>query len=341
MTRGLKLVLLGCLVVLIWSGFSQSKEDTQAAPVMEVEMPTYDFDQVSEGDIVKHDFRVLNRGNAPLEIKDVKPGWGCSVARFDRTIPAGGEGTITLEVKTKGYESNLHKTARVISNDPKASELTIGIKGKVWAPIQLDPRYAGLTGFLGEKIQKILRLRAATEKPLIVKLASVSIPEKVDVELKEMEQGRTWELKVENKVNQETRYAGQVKLTTNYSEKPEMVIRIIGNVRPLVEVMPKGLNFGRLSEEQLKQLAKSGELIRRPVTVVLNKGNDLKVNKLELKNSLFGVVSTEIKPGRTVQLQVQALLGRLKKGPNEDLLKIYTNQKYAQVLEVPIRFEIL
>jgi hypothetical protein len=74
MTKALKLVLLGFLVVLIWSGFSQSKEEKQTAPVMEVEMPIYDFDQVSEGDVVKHDFRVLNRGTAPLEIKNVRPG---------------------------------------------------------------------------------------------------------------------------------------------------------------------------------------------------------------------------------------------------------------------------
>ena len=74
MTKALKLVLFGFLVVLIWSGFSQSNEKKQAVPVMEVEMPIYDFDQVSEGEVVKHDFRMLNRGNAPLEIKDVKPG---------------------------------------------------------------------------------------------------------------------------------------------------------------------------------------------------------------------------------------------------------------------------
>jgi hypothetical protein len=241
-----------------------------------------------------------------------------------------------------GYAGIFHKTARVFTNDPKAPEFNIGMRGKVWAPIQLDPRHAGLTGLLGEKIQRVVRLRAAKEKPLIVKLASVSIPEKVGVELKEIEEGRTWELRVENKVNEQTRYAGQVTLTTNYPEKPEMAIRIIGNIRPLVEVMPKALNFGRLSEEQLKQLNKSGEFIRRPViTVLLKKGNNLKVNKLELEKSLFKVVSRETKPGRTFQLQVQALLGKLKKGPNEDLLKIYTNQRYAEVLEVPIRFEVL
>jgi len=263
------------------------------------------------------------------------------VARFDRSIPPGGEGTITLEVNTKGYGGDFHKTARVVSNDPKTPGFTIGMKGKVWTPVQLDPRYANLTGVLGEKIQKVLRLTAAKEKPLVVKLASVSIPEKVGVELKEIEQGRTWELRVDNKTNQETRYAGLVKLTTNYSERPEIVIRIVGHVRPLVEVMPKALNFGRLSEEQLQQLNEGGEVIRRPITVRLNKGNNLKIDKVELKASLFKVFRRELKPGRKVQLQVQALLGKLKIGPNEDRLKIYTNQKYAEVLEVPVRFEIL
>lgn len=74
MTRALKLGLFGFLALFIWPGISQSEKEKQAAPVMAVEMPTYDFDQVKEGDIVKHDFRVLNRGNAPLEIRSVKPG---------------------------------------------------------------------------------------------------------------------------------------------------------------------------------------------------------------------------------------------------------------------------
>ena len=74
MTRAFKLVLFGFLVVLIWSASSQSREQKKATSVMAVEMPTYHFGQVNEGDIVKHDFRVLNRGAASLEIRSVKPG---------------------------------------------------------------------------------------------------------------------------------------------------------------------------------------------------------------------------------------------------------------------------
>jgi len=74
MTKAFKVVLFGLLVLLIWSESSQAKEEKKATPVMALEMPTYHFGEVNEGDIVKHDFRILNRGTAPLEIKNVKPG---------------------------------------------------------------------------------------------------------------------------------------------------------------------------------------------------------------------------------------------------------------------------
>ena len=72
--RVLGSILLGCLVLIVWAGFTQATEETVAVPVIELEMPTYEFDQVSEGEVVEHDFRVFNRGTAPLEIKKVKPG---------------------------------------------------------------------------------------------------------------------------------------------------------------------------------------------------------------------------------------------------------------------------
>ena len=49
-------------------------EEQKAVAAIEIEEPAYDFRQVSQGEVVKHDFRVFNRGSAPLEIKSVKPG---------------------------------------------------------------------------------------------------------------------------------------------------------------------------------------------------------------------------------------------------------------------------
>jgi hypothetical protein len=72
--RVLKGIILGCLAVVVLAGFVQAAEEKEAVPVIEVEAPTYDFGQIPQGEAVKHDFRVFNRGGAPLEIKNVKPG---------------------------------------------------------------------------------------------------------------------------------------------------------------------------------------------------------------------------------------------------------------------------
>ena len=262
------------------------------------------------------------------------------MARFDRTIPPGGEGQITLELRTAGYRNKLHKTARVFSNDPKHPKVIIGLKGKIWVPIDVKPRYARLTGTKGSLIEKVLKLRGNKKEQLVVKLASVSIPDKVDVSIQENKKDRTFELKVKNKVNQKARYTGELRLTTNYPEKPELVIKIKGDIRGLLEVKPGMLNFGRVSRKRLDQLKNTSKSMIRSVTVRLNEGDNLKINKMEMEKSIFRVSTKQIQAGRAVQILVEPILEKLKKGTNQDRLKIHTNQKGSEVLEIPVRLEL-
>ena len=76
-----KSILFPCLLLSMWVGltYAGGKEGAKpvqegAKPVIEVKESTFDFQQVNEGDVVKHDFQVFNRGDAVLEIKKVKPG---------------------------------------------------------------------------------------------------------------------------------------------------------------------------------------------------------------------------------------------------------------------------
>lgn len=69
-----KHIFLSCLVLMMWIGLAQAADEKKAVPVIAVDQPAYEFPQVTQGEVVKHDFRVFNRGNAPLEIKSVKPG---------------------------------------------------------------------------------------------------------------------------------------------------------------------------------------------------------------------------------------------------------------------------
>ncbi|MFQ3611516.1 MAG: DUF1573 domain-containing protein, partial [Fimbriimonadales bacterium] len=53
----------------------------------------YDFGNTTQGEVVRHAFRVRNEGDAPLEI-DARPSCGCVTPKVDRVIPPKSEGVI-------------------------------------------------------------------------------------------------------------------------------------------------------------------------------------------------------------------------------------------------------
>ena len=72
--KWLNRILYPCLALMVWVAVTQAAGDKEAVPVIEIEGAAHNFDQVKQGEVIKHDFRVFNHGNAPLQIKKVKPG---------------------------------------------------------------------------------------------------------------------------------------------------------------------------------------------------------------------------------------------------------------------------
>lgn len=66
-------LLWGFLFLTLWAGLTHAQGEKELAPVIEVETPIHNFDQVLQGEVVTHDFRVFNRGNAELKIQHVSP----------------------------------------------------------------------------------------------------------------------------------------------------------------------------------------------------------------------------------------------------------------------------
>ena len=73
MTAIRRSLLLGLAAVMLFAGLTRAQEQQELAAIIEVETPVYDFDQVLQGTVVKHEFRVFNRGNALLKIESVSP----------------------------------------------------------------------------------------------------------------------------------------------------------------------------------------------------------------------------------------------------------------------------
>src|SRR3972149_9991386 len=87
---------------------AQSQTAAQKAPegprpVIDIAEKIKDFGTVAKGEKIRAIFEVRNTGKAPLEVTQVRPTCGCTVASFDRTIPPGGTGKITAELDTTGF----------------------------------------------------------------------------------------------------------------------------------------------------------------------------------------------------------------------------------------------
>jgi hypothetical protein len=72
MTKRKKFILF-FISSFLWA-FIPSHVQLAQGPKMVIVEKHYNFNRVMEGEIVEHTFRVLNKGDQPLEIKEVKPG---------------------------------------------------------------------------------------------------------------------------------------------------------------------------------------------------------------------------------------------------------------------------
>lgn len=72
----MKRASLAGFVLLSFFAFCAHATLSEAAPgpKMVVKQDTFNFGEVKEGKVIEHTFKVLNEGDAKLEIKNVRPG---------------------------------------------------------------------------------------------------------------------------------------------------------------------------------------------------------------------------------------------------------------------------
>ena len=150
------------------------------------------------------------------------------MASFDRAIPPGGEGNITVSVRTKGYEGAHTWRVKVTTNDPNMNAVSLEVKAFVKFPIYLSPRYIYLHGDADKKITRVVEIRAGLDKPLTLTPTRFNLEGKLTYTLKEIEKGRIYQIRFTSVPGPPQTYHGFLVLKTNYREKPEINIRIRG-----------------------------------------------------------------------------------------------------------------
>jgi uncharacterized protein DUF1573 len=120
------------------------------APKIVVPFTSFTFGDVYRGETISQIFVIRNEGDADLEIRDFKTGCGCEVARSDKVIPPGKEGTATLEVLTASLSGEISRSATLHTNDPERPAIVFTLianvlngasirRGKFIGPIFFSP----------------------------------------------------------------------------------------------------------------------------------------------------------------------------------------------------------
>ena len=150
------------------------------------------------------------------------------MASYDRSIPPGGEGKITLKLDTKGYEGKLRKTAIVYTNDPKTQQDMLFIEALIQTPIMISERIISLRGTTQEIITKTVDIRGELNKPLKLDPVEYTLDKKVKFNMEEVAKGEHYRITFTSIPNVGNAYQGLLKFRTNYPEKPEIVIYVRG-----------------------------------------------------------------------------------------------------------------
>lgn len=163
------LALLASFAAPGWADEPPAKSPQEAgepAPKLEVESKDLDFGEIVHGATTTLKVALKNTGQAPLEIRQVKPSCGCTVADFPRVVAPGTAGELSLEFdsaeRPPGYQSfRITIYTNDASQKDRGSYCTIlNLRGEVRTLFRKAPHGA----FFGEVIQGV------EAKPRVVKV---------------------------------------------------------------------------------------------------------------------------------------------------------------------------
>ena len=215
-------------VFIFFGGAPLVSDEAFAAPRMAFKEQIYDFKNVLEGEILTHTFQVMNEGDEPLRIEEVKPGCSCSVVDFDPIIPPKGAGKMTVKIDTKGFDGPERWGVKVFSNDPTWKEAVLDLRADVKQVITLSGTAVLFKGKNNTIITREVDISARLDKPLTLTPTQFTLSGKMTYSLSEIEKEKRYRVTFQNVPGQNENYRGFLKLKTNFAEKPEVIIWIIG-----------------------------------------------------------------------------------------------------------------
>ncbi len=301
-----------------------------------------DKGEVARGDVVEANFKLVNEGSETLVVRAVRPTCGCTVADFDREIPAGSSGWIKAKLETADFSGPVSKSILIMTNDPDEPTVTVVIKADVKPYVEVLPR-------------PLIRFNAVKHEPMDASVVVVATEEDPPLKISKVESSvpflkasvRALEQDELVRRRPESQYEVSVNLTddapvgpvnaeliayTNQPKAREVSIKVYGVVRDLIHVTPPQIQFGTVEAK-----VKPG----RNVIVVSNRTGDSKTNvtSAAVDDAAFVADVRAIEEGRRYQVTV-TIKEDAAPGVRDAVLTLATTDPQFPKLTVPVRADI-
>jgi hypothetical protein len=336
MQRQMKTVILAlCAAFWVAAVFADAK------PKAVVVEPIKDVGSVAKGEKATADFLIRNDGDAVLEITNVQPACGCTVAEYDKTIAPGKTGKVHAVVDTATFNGPIAKGVSVFTNDPATPQIELTLRVKVEPYINVKPGYARYITVQGEPLEGniVQTLWAPDGTPMdVVKADSpwpfltVTYREATAAERMPDVKGKQW--RVEMKLSNDARVgplADYVTVHTNHPKQKIVQIPISGFVRPVMAVTPPVGDYGEI---ELKEPLKKSLSVKNFAT------EPIKLTSVETSTKGIDAKIEPLQEGREYSIRV-TLDPSLGKGPFHGKLTLHTDSAKVPQLDVEIKGTIL
>lgn len=216
-------------------------------PQVEFESVEYKFGKIESGKELKHTFKAKNVGEGVLKVLNVHPTCGCTVATgWAKEVPPGGSWELNVVVRTTGFNGPVVKTVVVTTNDPKKQNVELRLTGEIIARFKYEPQQMFHFGRIEKDTASTKTTKVTSQLEPLTKLTGAKVvpPEGFKAEIKELPDGKSWEINVSTVPPlKEGANQAMVELSTDSKEEPVVRLPVYAQIPPRIEILPTSLQL--------------------------------------------------------------------------------------------------
>ena len=131
-----------------------------------------------------------------------------------------------MQVRTGGFRGEKAWEAKVYTDDPNSKEFTLAVKAFVKPALTLSSGKVSFYLNKNEVITKTVEIKGELPNPLTLVPSQFNLEGRVTYRIDELEKGKRFRLVFQNVPGQSGTFRGFLRLKTNYTEKPDVLIWI-------------------------------------------------------------------------------------------------------------------